>query len=327
MFNSVNAYRVAQIAIAAVLIYFIFISYAFSFRVQSVGWEWVFNANSARWGLSLLGGLSLGMSGAVMLTQHSLLNHVRYFGVFMFVAVVFFVSRWWVGSVVLASILGFISLIVCHYVSLWCLKQRAAQNIIFMLLLVTGFIGSVLVYGFASVEQQSMGNVLAWLFGDLTIMAMQSVTSVLAMTFLVAGLSALICLNRHRNIAAPMLFGLGVGMLGAVFFISAMAPIIAKKLRVIESPYYYLYSALLAGAMVVVAVHLPRLLVGGYSPSLLITNAILFMPLVVYLQITQQLNSSKGKALKAIEWSMLLVFSVLTVFVVWHLGQFAQGVI
>lgn len=327
MFKAMSLYRAAQIILAGISFYLVFMGYAFSFRVPGISWELSLNANAAQWGLSLLGGLSLGVSGAAMLTQKSLLNHVRYFSVLMFAAIVFFLSDWWAGSIVFASVLGLFSLLVWNYVFLRCLRQRAAQNVMSVLLLVSAFLASVLVYGFVSAEQPPMTSVLAWLFGDLKVVAIQGVKSMIAMTFLVVVLSALVCVDRYRELVAPVLLGLGVGMLGAVFFVSAVAPIAVKKLRITKSPYYYLYSGLLASAMVVVATHFPKLFVGGYSPSLLITNAVLLMPLVVYLQIAQKTDSPKSKTLKAMEWLILLIFSVLTVSIVWHLGQFAQGLI
>jgi hypothetical protein len=310
--------------------YLIFTAYAYSFRVDDLSLIPNLNINTHRWLLALLGGVAFGVSSAATLNQDTLINHVRYYSVLMVMVLSYFMVKWWLDTTMLALMAGALSAFVWNFLCERILRSESLQNIAMIVLLIVSFFLSVIVFGFASMEVEPALTFWHWLFGSLNLVSDLASVQLVIIALLVGAMSAIICLRDKQLAMAFLLFGMALGVLGAVFFVGAVAASIAARIAdklKLTKPSNYLISGLLAAAFVVSADSLPRLLVGGYSPFLLITTVILMMPLVVFLQLIQTRVTSKNQILIAIEWLLFVLMGSTSVAIIWHLNQFAQGLI
>lgn len=326
--NGVRQLTIIGLIIAAC--YLIFTAYAYSFRVDDLSLVPNLNINTYRWLLLLLGGLAFGVSSAATLNENTLINHVRYYSVLMVMVLFYFIIKWWLDASLIALMVGILIAVVWNYFCARILRSRSSQNIVMIALLIVSFFLSVFVFGFASAAVEPERAFWHWLFGDLNLFKNSSSVQMVIAALIVCALTTAICLRPKQQTIAVLLLGVAVGLLGAVFFVGAAAASIAACMSsrlTLTKPSSYLISGLLAAAFVVSADSLPRLLVGGYSPFLMITTAVLMMPLVIFLQLLQTNIVNKSQILIVVEWLMLVIMASTSVLIIWHLNQFAQGVI
>jgi hypothetical protein len=323
--------RQIMIVLVAMLAgYLIYVGYASSFRVDSLSLHPSLNINTSRWLLSILGGIAFGVSSAATLNEKTLINHVRYYSVLIMSVLVYLLVKWWFGLTVLALITSIVSVLLWNSFCERILKPGLSQNVVMTMLLIISFFLSVVVFGFTSIIEGPSLSYWNWLFGGLNQTSNLNVVQMVAITLLVCALSVTICMVDKPLTAALVLLGVAFGLLGAVFFVGA----VAAKISILlvgefkrEKVHYYLASGLIAAALVVATDSLPRLIVGGYSPFLLITTTLLMMPLVVLFQLLQANVLGKNQKMVIAEWLLLSLIVSTSIFVIWHLSQFASAVI
>ncbi len=293
-----------------------------SFRLGVGNIELAWHVNFDRFVLAVAAGIAFAGSGALIgATSAHIRFHILGFTIVSTASSAILSGALWGlswGVIVPSSaIVGTLTWVIASPV----LQYKKNTNLWSAALLVGAFSLSVINFLLASSVGGTFGKLVYWLQGDLL---EASDYSFLALVLSLA-LFTWTLISKSKEVPASLLLGLGVGVIGPIFFVACVVPFFVRSLIKCSGETRFLTSCAALGALfLVLADSIPRLLIGGYSPSLIIAIGLVSIPYLLYCQRNRLLLDFPSRGRGIIEAGIILFWSVGSVFVLFHLVQFAQ---
>ncbi len=303
--SSASKVTFASLAIIGLLVFAVSSSY----RLGLVDLSFVWQVNVQRYAPLLAAGLAFGLLGAMRSSFSKLGTHVLGFSLVATVSSLLLLGQlvfenWWAGLIGAGFFIAALLFSARKYYS--SLDQGSV--LILVSLVAFGLLLSIANYLGAAFVGGQIGSLIFWsqgypfAFGSFGVWMLPA-----CLVLMIVALR-----SSDKELPQLLLMGLGLGVVGPLFFIAYLAPLIASAVISNKDSRWLLLLSALLGALIVAFAHLiPSLLIGGYTPSLIIPIAALALPLIVWNSRQSSDTASKNilKGLAAMLW-IVLVLSV-----------------
>lgn len=292
-----------------------------SFRLGVNDLEFAWQVNFTRVAVAAVGGLSFAVVGGLIESKRNALIQIFGFGFVTSVSSIVLIGvtlDWPLVLIIGLALLGAGAMVL---ITKLATKEYSSANLVLSLVLGLSLVLSMLNFIGISTLDDATGSILRWLQGDLYSAGIYSAWSLPFAAFLLGWL----LFSTAKELPACLLLGLGLGACGPLFFVPLLVPILVRKLTNLKQGRLFLLSCGISGAMfVVLADTLPRLLLGGYAPALIVPIALVSIPIVLWwnrLRVLAIYPSAKRGKIEAI---LILLWVALTVFVFYHIVEYAS---
>lgn len=292
-----------------------------SFRLGVNNLEFAWQVNLSRVSVAAAGGLAFAAIGGLIESRRNALIQIFGFNIVTIVSSLVLggvILDWPLALIIVLALLGTWGMVLLTKLAT---REHLSANLVLSLVLGLSLILSMLNFIGASTLNETAGSIMLWLQGDLYAVGIYSAWCLP----LAALLFAWLLFTSARELPACLLFGLGLGATGPIFFIPLLVPIMIRKLTNLEQGRLFLASCGISGAMfVVLADMLPRLLLGGYAPTLTVPIALISIPILLWWNRLQTLAVYPSTTRGMIEALLVLLWVGLTIFVFYHVVAFAN---
>ncbi len=270
------------IALLLLALGFVGLCYAYfnTYRLGLINSDLAFAANFDR----MVAGAAVGVAAAVIGALHpvafKIQNHVLGFVLVSSFSTVMLLAVYFELPTALVFLVAAGSLPIVYKLTA-LLRNKTSASVYIPLLLTLSFLLSVVAFIGASIAGGNVGGLIFWLQGDLS-----SVGGYAPLSLIIC-LSLLVWLIKDKSNEVPLLLLLGIGLAiaGPLLFVGCLVPLLVKRLVDESSSSLFLLTSAGMGAIaIVLAEAIPRLLLGGYAPTLIVPIALVSIPIILMLQ-------------------------------------------
>lgn len=294
-----------------------------SFRLGIANLEFAWQVNFERLALALTAGLAFGGCGAEMGYHRKYIKtHIIGFALISTMS-----AAWLAGAFgewpLLLTVLASVAIGVVTYLLVsFALKPRWSMNLWSALILLTAFGLTVANFLAASLLGGKSGKLVYWLQGSLFDANGYSAVVLLLGLILFAWLLS----AKVKDIPVSLLIGLGIGIAGPLFFVACVVPLLVRSLSgSTEGRLFVITCAAVGALLVVLADSAPSLLIGGYSPSLLVPISLVSIPILLHFQRAMVRRDFPSQTRELVETGIIVAWLVGSLFVIFHIVQFASS--
>ena len=307
------------IAIVLLALGFVGLCYAYfnSYRLGLINSDLAFAANFDR----MVAGAAVGVAAAVIGALHpvasKIQNHVLGFVLVSSFSAVMLLGVYFELPTALVFLVAAGSLPIVYKLTA-LLRSTTSASVYIPLLLTLSFLLSIVSFIGASMAGGIVGGLIFWLQGDLSSVGGYAPFS------LIICLSLLVWLIKDKSNEVPLLLLLGIGLAiaGPLFFVGCLVPLLVK--RFVEEASYSLFlltSTGMGAFAVVLADAVPRLLLGGYAPALIVPVALVSIPIILMLQNSVDSGSAISTVINRLFGALWMVAFV---FILFHVVIYAR---
>jgi len=318
-----SAHKATAIALLILALGGIALTWLMSFRLGIVDINFAWRSNLDRTATAAAAGIAFAVSGAV--SSNALANtktHILGFTLVSVVSSLLLLGAFLDWGLALTVIASLTVTAVIYFCVAYALRERKTINLWSALILSICFVLAVLNYVGASTSESPLGSLALWVQGNLYNVGHFSYLALLLSLSLLTWLIA----AKSKETPTILLVGLGVGIAGPVFFLGWLVPTLVRKLLADHNENLFLVCCAATGALfVVLADAIPRLLIGGYAPSLAIPISIVSIPLLLWSQRSTTLVKFPSKLRSIFESGFILLWVFGFIYTVTHLTKFASS--
>ncbi len=312
--------KLTFIAVITLAVAGIVVSWLSSYRIGWVDMSFGWHASFDRTASAVAVGIAFASTASTSIALSDFRNHVIGFAAITIASSTILLGillDWWWGVNVIASLIGAVAMI---YFSKYTLHQQN-RNVWATLILSVAIFLCVFNFIAAASVAGDIGKIVFWSQGDLLQAGSYSSLGLLLSVTLFVWLLK----SDSKEVPAALLFGLGIGMAGPLFFVGCLIPQLVRKCLGADRGALYLVASAATGALLVVLVDsIPRLLLGGYSPTLIIPIAVVSIPLLLCFERSKALSTFPNNRRAAVEAILIGLWVVGFIVLFFHIIDFAS---
>ncbi len=300
-------------------------SFATGFRLANDEIILAWQVNGNRLANLFIAGFAQCAGLAALKTKFGLSQHIR-----LYLCLVLICSALIVASIVsmqiwLAALLV-IAITVCSiYLSDKIELHTSLGRLTLGVTLYAVFFLNIVVYFAASTQGDDVfGGLVLWLFSNASAQSQSATWVMLPMSILIASLIVV----KEKDLLAIVTIAVGVGLAGPLLFIPYFVLLVLPT--GMDPRYKILTSGLLGGTFVVATSSIVQLMFGGYAPALIIPVVFVLIPLILFysgVRIESTNRGFHGQESRNFERALLAIIVAISLAVVLHVNEFAQGLI
>ena len=252
-------------------------TYLGSFRLGVIDPQFAWTTNFDRTAAAATVGIAFASAGVLSTAVSSVRVHVVGFAVVTSASALLLIGNFLAWPMIIT---GVASLCIGAAVFLFTryFFHLKSENLWVALTLGVAFLLSILNFLGAAAFGGLAGELVFWLQGNLLAVGGYSLYALLLGLILFSWMLA----HRSNELAAILLFGVGLGIAGPLFFISCLIPIVVGSvINKSQEKSFLLACGILGALFVALADAVPRLLLGGYAPTLIIPIALIAIPILL----------------------------------------------
>lgn len=300
-------------------------SFASSFRLNSDEIDLAWQANSTPLTILFAAGFAQCAGLTVLKARFGLSQHIRLYLYLVLICAGLMVASIMSVQIWLAVLSVVIAAVFAFYLGGKLGLQTSLGRLILGVILYAVFFLSIAVYFAASTQSDGVyGGLVLWLFSN----AGNASDSAMSVLLLVIVLIASLIIVKEKDLLAISVIAVGIGLAGPLIFVGYFAQLVLPS--EMDLRYKILMAGSLGGTFIVTTSSTIQLMFGGYAPGLITPLAFVFIPFALLCsggQIESSRQAAYNQKNRNFERTLLAIIAAISLAVVLHVYQYAQGLI
>ena len=300
-------------------------SFATGFRLTSDEIALAWQANGTRLTILFAAGFAQCAGLAALKTKFGLSQHIRFYLCLVLICSALIAMALMSMQIWLAALMLITTAVLAYYLSGKLELKTSLGRLVLAVILYAVFFLSIAVYFAASTQADGVyGGLVLWLFSNANTPSQSATWVLLSTSLLIASLMVV----KEKGLLAISTIAVGVGLIGPLIFIAYFALLVLP--RGLELRSKMVAAGLLGGTFIVVISSIVQLMFGGYAPALIIPLAFVFIPWALLCSSCQTEGTKQvapNRKSRLVERTLVAIVVVISLAVILHVKQYAQGLI